>query len=651
MSGVMESSQVPVQGSEIVEAAMRPLRKAGRRFWIAIAVLSVIVAFGIVAWIYQLQQGMAVAGYSDRSFWAIYIADVVAFIGVSYGGAVVSAVMLLTGMSWRAPLARLSEGMALVTVLIGAAFIIPHLGRPDRILGMVTHPNFTSPVFWDMVAIVTYAFATFVFFLLPLIPDTAILRGAHPDDLGRGRLFVYRLISRNWRGSKRERSVLRSATVIVAIIIIPLAVSVHSVLAWAFSLMSRPGWHESIWAPYFVIAALYSGVALVVVVIAGFRRGYHLEGFITQKHFVSLGLIMASLGAVYFYLTFADLLPSGYVSETGPNEVIYAMLVGDLALSFWLFLVAGVIVPIVLIALPWTRNIRGIVIAAVLVVIAMWIKRVVMVVETSGYDRLTYSFGDYFDFTWVSIAVTLAGAAAIPLFLMLLFRIVPVLAIDEMAELSGHPISPGVEDARGTKPGRGKAVGVAGMVIAALVGLGAIGVGTAQPAQAKDASPAAISVKATTSGPEVTIVATVTAGGEPVAEAPVSFYQSTPMFAPGDNRVSLGEVATDSGGTAELTYLATEPGQVTISVVYYASIGAEPVTAETPLRITEFVSPYVAPAPRLLGSIGSALVIALFSLVLIVFVLVVAQVVRVRRASSNSADATEEGATSESAAI
>ncbi len=436
MSSVLESTAKTNQQAEVVEAAMRPFHKASKRFWLAVALLTVLVVIAIAAWIYQLRNGMGVAGYTDDSFWAIYIADVVAIIGVSYGGAVVSAILLLTGASWRAPLVRLAEGTALVTVVVGAAFIIPHLGRPDRLLGMVTSPNVASPVFWDMIAILTYTFATFVFFLLPLVPDTATLLASHPDELGRGRRVLYRFVSRGWVGSTHQRKVLHSATIIVAIVIIPLAVSVHSVLAWAFALVSRPGWHESIWAPYFVIAALYSGVALVILVTAGFRRGYHLEAFITKQHFVRLGYIMVALGAVYLYLTFADLLPSAYVGETGPTEIIYGMLVGSVAGWFWLFLVAGTILPVVLIALPWTRNIWGIVTAAILVVIAMWIKRVIMVIETSGYSTLTNAFGDLFNFTWVSITVTLGGVAAIPLLLMLLFRVVPLLSIAEVQEVA-----------------------------------------------------------------------------------------------------------------------------------------------------------------------------------------------------------------------
>jgi molybdopterin-containing oxidoreductase family membrane subunit len=640
MSSVLESTAPANNQADVVEAAMRPFRPASRRFWIAIALLALVVVIGIAAWIYQLRNGMGVAGYTDRSFWSIYISDVVAIIGVSYGGAVVSAILLLTGASWRAPLVRLSEGMALVTVVVGALLVIPHLGRPDRLINMVLHANTASPVFWDMVAIIIYTFATLVFFLLPLVPDTATLLDSHPDELGRGRRFLFRFISRGWVGSTEQRRVLHSAMIIVAIIIIPLAVSVHSVLAWAFALVSRPGWHESIWAPYFVIAALYSGVALVILVAAGFRRGYHLEAFITTMHFVRLGFIMAALGAVYVYLTFADLLPSAYVGEAGPTEVIYGTLFGGVAVWFWLFVVAGTLLPIVLVALPWTRNIWGIVIAAVLVVIAMWIKRVIMVIETSGYSRLTNSFGDLFHFTWVSAAVTLSAVAAIPMLLMLLFRVVPLLSIAEVQHLAGETDNPVAEVSSPGKASHGRAAGTAGAVIVLMVALGAFGATQAQPAYAASdpavltdakADPT-VNVTAVADGLENTLTATVTSSGKPVEGALVSFYESTTMFAPGDNLVPLGAVQTDATGTAEVTYEAAVTGPRTISATYLPTVLGDPVTGTASLDVTEAVSHYAPPQPRALASVGRTLVFSLFGLVIVVFIILVAQVVRVRRA-------------------
>jgi len=624
-----KSSEEPA----VVDSALRSLRGASVKFWVAIALLSILVGLGVVAWIVQLQQGMGVAGYSDSSFWAIYIANVVTFIGFSYGGAVVSAILLLTGASWRAPLARMSEGMALVTVLIGAAFVIPHLGRPDRIVGMITLANPASPVFWDFIAIVTYAIATLVFFVLPLVPDTAILLGTHPYDLGRFRRRLYRLVSQGWTGSAGQRGVLHRAIVAMAILIIPLAVSVHSVLAWAFTLVSRPGWHESIWAPYFVIAALYSGVALAILVIAGFRRGYHLEALIHAKHFARLGYIMATLGALYTYLTFADLLPGAYVGEQGPVEIVHEMILGHAAVWFWLFLVAGTIVPILLVSVPRTRTIPGMVVASVLVVIAMWIKRLIMVVEAAGYDRLTMSFDDYFHFTWVSIAITVAGAAAIPLLLMLLFRVVPLLAVDEIQELSADDGPTAQRPAAPEPAPRGhKAAVVAGSLV--LIGLLGIGVGRAQPALAEEAvtDPAEIAVTAASVGPEVDLTATVTSAGQAVADGSVYFYASTPMFAGDGNQILVGKVLTGADGVAEVSYVASEIGSVTVTAKYYADVQGAPVTSQVQVEVTEAVSPYVPAPARPLDGTGEVLVRFLFALVAVVFAIITVQVVRVRRA-------------------
>ena len=623
----LESAIAMRQTPSAIDACMRPFKKASLKFWIAIGVLTAIVALGIVAWIVQLQQGMGVSGFSNRSFWAIDLTNVVTIIGVSYGGAVVSAILLLTGASWRAPLARIAEGMAVVTVIIGAAFIIPHLGRPDRIMYMILQPNFKSPVFWDFVAITTYMIASFIFFFLPLIPDMAILRNAHPEELGRGRRFIYRICSQGWISSPEQHRVLRGAIGLLAILIIPLAVSVHSVLSWAFALVSRPGWHESIWAPYFVIAALYSGVALVVVITAGFRRGYHLEAFITERHFIRLGFLIASLGATYLYLTFADILPGAYVGERGVAEVVHDTLLGDYAVSFWLFIVAGAIVPILLVALPWTRNVPGMVVASTFVVLAMWLKRLVMVSETSHYDQLTRSFGQYYHFTWVSISITLAGVAAIPLLLMLLFRVVPILAIHEVQGLASetdiaiHP----------TQVRKRRRLGVLAGVLMMVIASGAVGVVRATPASAATTQQPAITLLAVASGPKVTLTAQVTLGKTPIVDAPVNFYESTKMFKPGTNKVTLGKVLTDPDGNAQVDYLANVNGVRTVSVTYYADVEGEPVIASTQIDISGASSSYVAAQPEILAGVGRGLVYSLFVLVFLSFFIVIAQVVRVRK--------------------
>ena len=405
------------------------LVRGGRKYWLVIAGLGALVVAGLTAWITQLESGLGVAGYNNQAFWAVYEANLVTFIGLSYGGAVVSAILRLTGAPWRAPLTRIAEATALVTLLIGMAFALVHLGRPERIWELFVTPNLSSPIVWDFVAISTYLFATIIFLYFPLIPDFAIARRWFASDSRRARL--YGALSRSWLGTTRQKARLHKALGIVAIMIIPLAVSVHSVLSWAFSLTSRPGWDSSIFAPYFVVAALYSGTALVILVVAGFRRWFGLQEIITPRHLVRLSFIMTALGAAYLYLTFADMLQGGYVGEQGVPALIAQLLTGQYAIAFWMFVFGGCIAPLLLVAIPRTRNQKGVLVAAALVVASLWLKRLLIVVPTATQPLIAGGWGAY-HFTWVSTLITLAATAAIPLLLLLLFRFIPILSIYEI---------------------------------------------------------------------------------------------------------------------------------------------------------------------------------------------------------------------------
>ncbi|MEO8555382.1 MAG: NrfD/PsrC family molybdoenzyme membrane anchor subunit [Actinomycetota bacterium] len=648
-------------------ASLRPFGKPSRLWWIAVGILGAVVLAGIAAWVVQLMGGMGAAGYNDHAFWALYIADVITFIGVSYGGAVVSAILRLTGATWRAPLTRLAEGTAVVTVLIGAALIIPHLGNPIRLWELLTRPNLSAPVFWDMVAVMTYIFASVVFFALPLVPDMAILGQDHGQQLGRRRATLYARVSRGWVGAPHQKRVLAGALGLVSIMIIPLAVSVHSVLAWAFASTDRPWWHESIWAPQFVVAALYSGVALVILVVAGFRRGYHLEALIAPRHFVRLGFILATFAATYLYLTFADILPGAYVGEDGTAAVFTDLLVGRLAPWFWMFAVVGGLLPLLLVALPWTRNVRGMVIASCLVLPMMWLKRVLLVIGPATYDTVLRTFGTY-HFTWVSIAITLAAAAAVPLLLMLLFRVVPILSIDEIEEIQegqvlATPAPPAIEvaapEGRGATlvgaPGTAHRVaGVAGVLLLVAI-LGMVGVGTAKPASAATTQIATgmstTMVSAPTKADKITITGSEAGGlmqltatltgpaGQPVAKTDVAFSFSTKEFGTPARQVPLGSATTDKAGIARLTlggdadhlYKPTTTGPQEFIATYTATADAKPITASTTVKVTVARSAYHPAPAKPLANVGNVMVIVLFAIVAAIWFTLITQIWRVRR--------------------
>lgn len=419
--------------NDVHEAATRPIGPSSWRFWALAGGLAALVVLAIVAYATQILNGLGAAGYSDKGFWGIYEANLVAFIGVSYGGALVSAILRLTQAKWRAPITRLSEAMAVFSLIVGAAFAVVHLGRPDRMWRLIVFPHGSSPIVWDFIAVMTYLATTIIFLYLPLIPDIALLRDRR--DLSRGwRRRLYTALSLRWHARPRQRRLLTQSMTAVAILIIPIAVLVHSVLSWAFAVNSRPGWNSTIFAPYFVVAALYSGVAMVILVVAGFRKGYHLEAFIGPKHFRYLGYLMATLGLLYLYFTFTELLTEGYTLNQESAPLLSAVLVGRYAPYFWLFVVAGGLLPLILVGFRGTRTIPGIVTASGLVVFGMWLKRLVIVVPPVANPLISGAWGT-FHLSWVSIAITLGGAAAIPLFLMLFFKLFPILPIYEMEEI------------------------------------------------------------------------------------------------------------------------------------------------------------------------------------------------------------------------
>ena len=344
-------------------AALRPIRHQGRGFWLLAGGLAAVVVAGLAAWGVQLASGLGVAGYSNQAFWAIYEANLVAFIGVSYGGAVTSAILRLTGASWRAPLTRIAEATALVTLPIGMLFIIPHLGQPVRIWELLVYPNFSSPILWDFIVVTSYLLATVVFFLLPLIPDCAFAQQALGVSRRSLRGRVYAALGSGWTGAPAQRQRLHRAIGLVAILVIPMAVFVHSVLSMTFSLSSRAGYHDSIFPPYFVIAALYSGVALVVLAVAAMRRVWHLEPFITPRHFVRLGWLLVAFDVTYLYLTFMEFLVDGYPGTTGEAAWAHELLVGRYWFPFWVYVVGGGLLPLLLLGLRRTRTVTGVVTA------------------------------------------------------------------------------------------------------------------------------------------------------------------------------------------------------------------------------------------------------------------------------------------------
>ncbi len=431
-----------------VERATANVGRTGTLWWIVAVALAAIVAAGVYAYAYQVQNGHGVTGTNRTIFWGLYIANFVFFIGISYGGAITSAILRLTGAKWRAPITRIAEATAVVTLAVGTLSVLIDVARPDRMLNLFRYAQVGSPITWDWIAINTYLVGTLIFFYLPLIPDLGKLRDTLPERGLRRR--IYGALAMRWEGTGEQERWLLRAIGIMAVLIIPLAVSVHSVLAWLFAVTVREGWHSTIFGPQFVLAAMLSGVAMVILVIAAARRVYRLEEFVTPKHFRYLSYLLLALGAGYAYFMVAEYLTEGYTQTGASGQILRALFVGTYAPLFWAIVLGGLVLPLVLVALPGRFLIGRAATASVLVVLAMWLKRY-LIILLPGIAEPVSPFALYRP-SWVELTITAGAVAMIPLGLMVLFALVPVMSVHELEEVEAiepPPVRKGVAVAYG----------------------------------------------------------------------------------------------------------------------------------------------------------------------------------------------------------
>jgi Ni/Fe-hydrogenase subunit HybB-like protein len=425
--------------SSVEQAALRPLwAKSGPGYRMLLGALLAVIAVGLVAWFIQMRSGLGVTGLSSSLPWGIYIINFIFFVGISYAGTLLSAVLRLVNAEWRRPITRVAEIVTVASLVIAGMMIFVDMGRPGIApWRIITAGRAGSPMIWDMVVLSTYLFSALLFLLLPLIPDAARCRDRHPTRRGL-RYRIYRRLSFAWEDGAAQRRRLERAMGILAVTIIPVAILAHSAVAWIFGVTTRPVWNSTIFAPYFVLGAVFSGTAVIVLVMAAYRRTLGLHEFFTDHHFVRLGYILLTLNLVYMYFTFSEYWTIGYTSPATDYEApLTAILSGSHAWAFWFAIVLGMIVPALLVALPWTRSVGGITAASALVVVGMWLKRWIIVVPPQESGMTPGSLTTYSP-TWIEWAITAAAVAALALVFLVFQRIFPIIAIWEVEHGDEH---------------------------------------------------------------------------------------------------------------------------------------------------------------------------------------------------------------------
>jgi len=427
--------------SRDVDELLRPVARWTPRFVALVGVLAGIVAWGAYAYSVQLQQGLVVTAMRDTVSWGIYIANFVFFIGISHVGALMSAILRLTRAEWRRPVTRMAEAITVCSLFVGASMPIIDLGRPDRLLNVILYGRLESAILWDFLSIFTYLVGSLLFFYLFLIPDLAILRD-RLAFVGRIRRWLYRKFSLGWTGAPEQRHRLERGIAIMTILIIPIAISVHTVVSWIFAMTLRVGWNSTIFGPYFVAGALFSGVATVLMAMAIFTHSYKLQKWIKPLHFRYLASLLLVLDIVYIYFTLNEYLTVAYKLESAEAPLLEALSFGPYSSMFWAVQIAGLIIPAFLLVFRRTRTTLGIVIAATLVNATMWIKRYVIVVSTLATPQMPIGWGAYTP-TWVELSITAAGFAGFALLFAILSRLVPIVSVWETQEAPAPAPKPG----------------------------------------------------------------------------------------------------------------------------------------------------------------------------------------------------------------
>lgn len=418
-----------VTKADLEESIFGPLRKAGWNFYVVSALFLAVVAWGVYAYVQQLVVGLGITGMGRPLYWGIYMANFVFFVGISHAGTLISAILRVMKAEWRRPITRCAEVITVFALIFGALSIVIDMGRPDRLLFVLQHGRLQSPILWDVCCISVYLTGSLIYLYLPLIPDLALLR----DREGVRPKWLYRLLAVGYTGTHKQKERIEFWISVMAILIIPIAVSVHTVVSYIFATTLQPGWHSTIFGPYFVVGAIFSGIAALLIAMAFIRKHFHLEGIIKDIHFNNLGLVLLAMTCLMIYFTFNIYLVEITGQEPAMMASVNEKIFGVYAIPFWSMIVGGFIFPAVVLSFPKGRTATGCVIASIPILAAMWIERFLIVVPTLLHTRLPWATAVYSP-TWIEWSITAGCLAAFAFLYMLFARFFPIVSVWEVEE-------------------------------------------------------------------------------------------------------------------------------------------------------------------------------------------------------------------------
>jgi len=409
-----------------------------RRWWLALALASLFVTLMLTSIVWLLVQGVGIWGINVPVAWGFAIINFVWWIGIGHAGTLISAVLLLLKQEWRTSINRFAEAMTIFAVMCAGLFPLLHLGRPWLFYWLIPYPNtmdvwpqFRSPLMWDVFAVSTYFTVSLLFWYVGMIPDLATLRDRARRPLAR---IAYGILAMGWRGAASHWDRYESAYLLLAGLATPLVVSVHTVVSLDFATGILPGWHSTIFPPYFVAGAIYSGFAMVLTLTIPIRAVYRLHDFITLRHLQNMAKVMLATGLIVAYGYLMETFFAWYSGNQYERYMILNRMFGPYAPYYWALIACNVLVP----QLLWIRSVRShaliLWVISIVVNVGMWLERFVIVVTSLHRDFLPSAWGTYTATFWDW--ALFAGTIGFFVFLLLLFiRFLPMISISEMRGL------------------------------------------------------------------------------------------------------------------------------------------------------------------------------------------------------------------------
>ncbi len=431
----MNPSIPPEQIEQDVLAAMK---KPGLLYWLALLFCGTVFIAGMVCWGYQLKTGLGVAGISHPVAWGIYITNFVFWVGIAHSGTLISAVLFLLRARFRTSFNRAAEAMTVFALMVAGLFPLIHLGRTWVFYYLIPYPNqrqiwvnFRSPLIWDVFAISTYLTVSLVFFYVGMIPDFAVVR-----RYAKGiRKKIYQVLSLGWEGRLGEWRNYNQLYLFLAAFATPLVASVHSIVSWDFAMSILPGWHTTIFAPYFVAGAILSGTAMVITLVVPLRKTLSLQRYITDDHFEAIAKILLFTSLIVSYAYIVEPALAAYGKNPFEIEEFRYRAFGDYGTLFWIMIFCNSILPLALFVKRLRRNIHFLFVLSLFVNIGMWLERFVIIVTSLARDYNPYAWGTYHP-SIIEIGITLGGFGLFFSAYLVFLKTLPVLSITEIKERS-----------------------------------------------------------------------------------------------------------------------------------------------------------------------------------------------------------------------